>query len=94
MGYEHWEDALGGGGSRQRQTHTHKHTHIVPRDTQGGWRQGQGLDAFVTHVCVAPPLIEVIGYEHREDAVGVGGAGNVEHTHTHTHTHAHTQCPP
>ena len=25
-----------------------------------------------------------MGYEHREDAVGEGGAGNVKHTHTHT----------
>ena len=34
MGYEHREDAVGGGGSRQWQTHTH--THSVPHDTQGG----------------------------------------------------------
>ena len=31
-----------------------------------------------------PPLIQLIGYEQREDAVGVGGAWNVKHTHTHT----------
>ena len=36
MGYEHREDAVGGGESMQCQTHTHKRTHIVPRDTQGG----------------------------------------------------------
>ena len=30
-----------------------------------------------------PPLIKLVGYEHREDAVGVGGAGNVKHTQTH-----------
>ena len=33
-----------------------------------------------------PPLIKLMGYEHREDAVGVGGAGNGKHTHTHTHS--------
>ena len=27
-----------------------------------------------------------MGYEQREDAVGVGGAWNVKHTHTHTHS--------
>ena len=37
-----------------------------------------------------PTLIKLMGYEHREDAVGGGGAGNVKHTHTHTHT----QSPP
>ena len=46
MGYEHWEDAVGGGGSRQWQTHTHTRTHSVPRDTQGGWSLGQGSDAI------------------------------------------------
>ena len=29
MGYEHREDAVGGGGSRQWQTHTKTHTHTV-----------------------------------------------------------------
>ena len=36
MGYEHWEDAVGGWGSRQWHTPTHTHTPSVPRDTQGG----------------------------------------------------------
>ena len=27
MGYEHQEDAVGGGGSKLWQTHTHTHTH-------------------------------------------------------------------
>ena len=31
------------------------------------------------------PLIKSVGYEHREDAVGVGGEGYGKHTHTHTH---------
>ena len=30
-----------------------------------------------------PPLIKLIGYEHREDAVGGGGSGQWQ-THTHT----------
>ena len=30
-----------------------------------------------------PPLIKLMGYEHREHAGGVGGAGNGKHTHAH-----------
>ena len=30
--------------------------------------------------------MKLMGYEHMEDAVGVGGAGYGKHTHTHTHT--------
>ena len=37
-----------------------------------------------------PPLIKLIGCEHREDAVGVEGAWNVKHTHTHAHTQCHS----
>ena len=33
-----------------------------------------------------------MGYEHREDAVAVGGAGNCKQTQTYTHTH--TQSVP
>ena len=33
-----------------------------------------------------PPLIQLMGYEQRENAVGVGGAWNVKHTHTNAHT--------
>ena len=51
MGYEHREDAEGGGGRRQGQTHTHS----VPRDTQGGWSLVQGSDAILTHASVAAP---------------------------------------
>ena len=57
MGYEHRKDAVRGGGSMQCQTHTHKRT-TVPRDTQGGWNLGKGLDAILTHVSVAAPLIK------------------------------------
>ena len=31
-----------------------------------------------------------MGYEHRENTVGLGGAGDGKHTHTHTHTHTHS----
>ena len=32
-----------------------------------------------------PPLIKLMGYEHRKDAVGSGGSRQWQ-THTHTHT--------
>ena len=38
-----------------------------------------------------PPLNKLMGYEQREEAVGVEGAWNVKHTHTHTHTHSVTR---
>ena len=34
-----------------------------------------------------PTPIKLMGYEHREDEVGGGGAGNVKHKNTHTNTH-------
>ena len=41
----------------------------------------------MTHVGV-PPLIKLMGIEHREDTVGGGGREHaVANTHTHTHTH-------
>ena len=84
IGYEHREDAVKGGGSRKWHSHTHTHTHGVSRDKPGGWSLGQGSDAFLTPVCVAHPLIKSNGYEHREEAVVGGGAGNGKHTHTDT----------
>ena len=63
MGYEHREDAVGGGGSMQCQTHAHKRTHSVPRDTQGGLNLGQGSDAILTHLSVVLPLIKLMGSE-------------------------------
>ena len=69
-----------GGGSRQWQTHTH--THNVLPDTQGGWLLGQGSDANLTHVGVDYPQTKLMGYEHWEVLVGVGGAGNGKHTHS------------
>ena len=46
----------------------------------------QGSDTRLTHVGV-PPLIKLMGIEHREDTVGGGGK---EHAVANTHTH--TQC--
>ena len=67
--------------------HTHPRIHSVPRNTQGGSSLGKKSDAILTHVSVARPIIKLMRYEHREDAVGVRGAGNEKHTkHTHTHT--------
>ena len=63
------------------------HTHSVPSDTPGGFSFEQGSDAILAHVGVARPLIKLMGYEHREDAVGVG---ELAMTHTHTHTHIHS----
>ena len=73
--------------------HTHPRIHSVPRNTQGGSSLGKGSDAILTHVSVARPIIKLMRYEHREDAVGVRGAGIEKHT-KHTHTHTQTQCPP
>ena len=36
-----------------------------------------------------PPQIQLMSYEHQEDAVGGGGSSQCQ-THTHTHTHTHT----
>ena len=63
-------------------THTHTHTHSVPRDTQGGWSHVQGSDAILSHVCLAPPLIKLMGYERPQVAVGLGGERHGKHTHT------------
>ena len=65
-------------------THTHTHTHTV---------------SFVIHRLVEPrlmirsnhdtcrhglPLFKIMGYQHREDAVGGGGSKQWQiHTHTH-----------
>ena len=67
------------------------HTQSVPRDTQDGWSLWQGSDAILTQVSVASPLIKLMGYEHREDAVGGGGSRQWQmHTNTHTRTHTHS----
>ena len=87
VGYEHQEDAVGGGRSMQWQTQIHTHTHSVTCDTQEGWILGQGPDAVLTHVRMAQSLIKLMGYEHREHAVGDGGCRQGQ-------TYTHTQCPP
>ena len=51
MGYEHQEDALGGGGAGNAK---HTHTHSVPRDTHGRCSLGQGSDTILTSVGLAP----------------------------------------
>ena len=79
LGYEHREDAGGVGAADKG-----KHTQCPPLYTgrvEPRARIGPNLDTCNR----SPPLIKLVGYEHREDAVG--GAGNVKHTHT------HTQCP-
>ena len=67
IGRTQW--GVGGAGNGK---HTHAHTNSFPRDTQSGWSLGQGSDAIMTHVSVAPPRINLMGYEHREDAMGGG----------------------
>ena len=62
---------------------THTHTHSVTRDILDGWSLGRGSDTILTHVGEAPPLIKLMSYEHREDAVGGVAKAN---TSTHTHT--------
>ena len=76
---------VGGAGTDK---HTHAHTHSFPRDTQCGWSLIQGSKAIFTHASVAPPLIKLMGYEHREDAME-GREQAMSNTHTHTHTHTH-----
>ena len=60
------------GNGKHTQTHKPTHTHSVARDTDGGWSLGQRSDAVLTHVSVARPLIKLMGYEHREDAMWGG----------------------
>ena len=46
-------------------------------------RTGRNLDTFRR----GPPLIKLMGHEHREDAVGGGGSMQCQ-THTHKRTHS------
>ena len=71
-------------------TRTHTHTHSFHRATQGGSSLEKGSDALLTHVSVACPLTKLMGYEHREYAVGGGGSRQWQ---THANTHTHKQCP-
>ena len=45
----------------------------------------------MTHVGVAPSLIKLMCYEHREDTEGGGGSRQWQ---IHTHTHTYTQSVP
>ena len=49
-------------------------------------RIGRNLDTCKR----GPQFIKVMGYEHREDAMGGGGSKQCQ-IHTYTHTHTHTQ---
>ena len=82
---------MAGGGSKQCQIHTYTHTHTYTKSVpQGGWSLGQGSNAILTHVSVVPPLIKLMGYEHREDAMEGGGSKQCQiHTHTHTQRLSH-----
>ena len=74
---------MGGGGNRQCQTHTHTVSPVI--HTMDG---ASGNDRKQLDTCRrSQPLIKLMGYEQREDAVGVGGSRQGKHTHT------HTQCP-
>ena len=81
MSYEHREDAVGGVA---RANTSSTHTHSVHRDTQDGCL---GKDRTQDPHVGVPPLIKLMGIEHREDTVGGGGR---EHAVANTHTH--TQC--
>ena len=67
-------------------THTHTVSPVIHRVID----PRQGSDAILTHASLAPPIIKLMGYEHREDAVRGGGSRQWQ-THTHTHTNKHTQ---
>ena len=88
MGYELRDDAAGGEGSRQWQTHTCTHTHsvssVIHRVDGDSKRIGRNLDTCKR----GPPLINLMGYEHREDAMGGGGSKQCQiHTHTQRVSH-------
>ena len=53
-GYQHREDAVGGGGSRQGK---YTHTHSVPGHKGDGWCLGQRSDTILIYVGVSPPQI-------------------------------------
>ena len=71
MGYEHREDAVGGGGSKQCQIHTRTHTHthtvslVIDRVVEPRSMIRSDHDTCRHGI----PLIKLMGYEHREDAV-------------------------
>ena len=72
---------MGGAGNGKR-THTRCPTRLTVR-IEPRAMIGSNLDTCRR----APLVIKLMGYEHMENAVGVGGAGYGKHTHT------HTECP-
>ena len=83
MGYERREDAVWGGGSWQRQTHTHTHTHTVSPVIHRVVKPRSMIRCNHNTCKRGPPVIKLVGNEHLEDAVGVGGSKQWQ-THTHT----------
>ena len=64
-------------------THTHKHTHTASVTVIHSVDEamiGSNLDTCRR----GPPLMKILGYEHRKDAVGCGGSRQWQ-THTRTH---------
>ena len=85
MSNEHREDAVGGGRSRQSK---YTHTHTQCPWSYGGWMESRARIRHNLDICRrGPPQIKLMGYEHRENAVGGEGAGKGKHKHI------HTQCP-
>ena len=93
MGYEHLEDAMGGEGSRQWQTHKHTHTQTVSPVIYRVVEPRAMIRSNHDTCRRGPPLIKLMGYKHREDAVG-GGGNRQWQTHTNTHTYTHTHSVP
>ena len=64
---------------------TRTHTHSVTRDVLDWMEPRARIRHNLDTVGDASPLIKLMSYEHREDAVGGAGKG--------THPHTHAQCP-
>ena len=75
-----WSTVVGGAGNSthtQRYLHTHTHT---------GWMEPQAMIGSHIDTCRRGlPLLRILGYEHRKDAVRCGGSRQWQ-THTHTPT--------
>ena len=63
-----------GGANNVKYTHTHTHTH-THKECPTGWMEPRAKIGRNLDTCMhGPPLIELMGYEHRGDALGVGGS--------------------
>ena len=82
MGYKHRDDAVGGGGAGNGNQTVSPVIHTVDGASA---RIGRNLDTCKHD----PTLIKLMGYEHRDDAVGVWEQA-MSNTHTHTHTHTNS----